>query len=137
MLPRTITSYLCALILALGAPAHAERILSPEEFEAISKNQTQYFYRFGEFFGSEQFFDDRETIWMFADGSCDHGVWYPVGDLICFEYDSLDHAQCWNMIEKSDGSLAARLNGFGPENDLNLKTINQADLPCPGPDYGV
>ena len=128
--------FLIALVF-LAAPAAAERILSQEEFDEISRNQTQYFYRNGEFFGAEQFNDNRESIWLFQNGQCDRGVWYPEDDYICFVYETEPTPQCWHMIEKDNGDLVARLRDADPDFDIVLRFIDQAPLPCNEPEVGV
>ena len=126
-----------AALLIFAAPLQAERILTPEEFDAISRNQTQYFFRDGEFFGAEEFNADRQSIWMFQNGQCTRGVWYPEQDYICFAYETEPTPQCWHMIEKNNGDLVARLRGTQPEFDIVLEFINRDPLPCEGPQVGV
>ena len=128
---------LLAFILVLASPLQAERILTPEEFDAISRNQTQYFYRDGEFFGAEEFGSDRQSIWMFQNGQCDRGVWYPQEDYICFVYETEPNPQCWHMIEKDNGDLVARLQDAEPQFDIILEFIDRDPLPCEGPQVGV
>ncbi|MEM0976771.1 MAG: hypothetical protein AAGJ34_04470 [Pseudomonadota bacterium] len=130
-----MTRFLFAFLLIATPALPTERIISVEEFEAISRGQTQIFERDGEFFGAEQFFSNRQTLWMFRNGQCDRGTWYPVEDLICFQYETLPEAQCWYMIER-DGSYFARLQGAEPQFDLELVDITREDLPCPGPEVG-
>lgn len=128
---------LLAALLLTATPLFAERILTPEEFDAISRNQTQYFYRDGEFFGAEQFDDQRQSIWLFSDGQCDRGVWYPEEDYICFVYETEPIPQCWHVIEKDNGDIVARLRGASPEFDIIMEFIDREPIPCNGPPVGV
>lgn len=142
MLSKDRSQLLLALTLTLGlilsfAPAKAqERIISVDEFESISRGLTQYFFRDDEFFGAEQFFENRQTIWMFANGQCEAGVWWPEEDYICFQYETLPDAQCWHMIE-NNGSYFARLRGADPVFDLELRNLDRSDIPCDGPEVGT
>ncbi|MEO0343120.1 MAG: hypothetical protein AAF198_06750 [Pseudomonadota bacterium] len=126
-----------AALLTFASPVAAERILSPEEFDAISRGLTQYFFRDGEFYGAEQFNNNRETIWMFNNGQCERGVWYPENDYICFVYESEPLPQCWHMVEKDNGDLVARLRDTEPEFDIILEFTNRDPIPCEGPQVGV
>ncbi|MEO1562727.1 MAG: hypothetical protein AAFR98_04765 [Pseudomonadota bacterium] len=142
MLSKTYSRILCALIFSLSAAfvsaplAAQERIIGVDEFESISRGLTQYFYRDGEFFGAEQFFENNQTIWMFANGQCEAGTWWEEEDYICFQYETLPEAQCWHMIEK-DGTYFARLRDADPNFDLELRFVDRSDIPCEGPNLGV
>ncbi|MEM9716373.1 MAG: hypothetical protein AAF826_07640 [Pseudomonadota bacterium] len=128
---------LISALLLLASPLAAERILTPEEFDAISRGQTQYFYQDGEFYGAEQFNENQESIWMFSNGDCTKGYWYPEEDFICFQYETPDFPQCWLMIEKDNGDIVARLLQSEPEYDIVLEFRNRDPLPCGGPEVGV
>ncbi|TFL18646.1 hypothetical protein [Jannaschia formosa] len=129
------------LILALSllaAPAFAERAVSPEEFEQMVHGKTFHFDRFGEPFGSEQYFPDRRVIWAFEGGECQRGIWFAnVRDEICFVYDSSPEPQCWHFLEMPDGDLHARVVGDDPTQDLVTSDIGTESLDCPLPDLGV
>ena len=122
--------------LSLSLPAMAQEIVSPQEFEALSQGKTLYFTRDGELFGIEQFYKRRRSTWQFADGECDDGIWYPIGDLICFEYTKNPNPQCWTFLKTADG-YAARAEGAPPELDLILRSVDQKPLDCKGPEVGA
>ena len=128
-----------ALALLLASPmAMAEEFVSPSEFEAMSANQTQYFERGGEFYGAEQFFSDRTSLWQYGDGTCTRGTWYAQGDEICFVYEASPGPQCWHFT-KRNGNFYARIAGLseGDPSELRLSKVDDIPLPCPGPDIGA
>jgi hypothetical protein len=124
--------------LAFPLMARAEEFLSASEFEEISTNITQYFSRSGQFYGAEQFFTGRKSVWQYSDGSCTYGEWYESGDAICFIYDATPIPQCW-YITKRDGTYYARIAGLsaGDPSELKLTKLDDEPLPCAGPDTGV
>lgn len=128
--------YLTCIALALATPAPAETKMTPERFEAFTRNSTVYFSRFGAPYGAEQYLPGRKVIWTFLDGTCQRGVWYGAGDEICFLYDTQPNAQCWYFFDDGD-EQRARVVGDPPEEDLTVVGQDQEQLVCPGPDVGV
>ncbi|MCP5084426.1 MAG: hypothetical protein GY948_22280 [Alphaproteobacteria bacterium] len=128
------TSICIALLLAL--PAAAEEIISPDEFEALSTGKTLYFTQDGRRFGAEQFYTRRRSLWQFNGGECADGVWYDVGDMICFEYDGNPDIQCWHFI-KTDNGFVARPDGGSPDADITMSSIDAEPLDCKGPSVGA
>lgn len=127
-----------AVIVAFPVYGSAEGLVSPNEFEAMSQNRTQYFERGGVFYGAEQFFPDRTSLWQYRDGSCTWGKWYAEGDRICFIYEASPGPQCWHF-SKRDGSFFARIAGLaeGDPSELKLSKSDGEPLPCPAPDTGA
>ena len=126
-----------ALVLA-AAPAIAERAVSPEEFDDMVTGRTLHFDRYGEPFGSEQYFDDKRVIWAFEGGQCQRGIWFANAEgEICFVYDSDPAPQCWAFLEMPGGGFHARLSGDAPSEDLVTRDVSREALDCPLPDLGV
>jgi hypothetical protein len=127
------------LVLALAAapPALADGRVAPATFEAMSEGRTLHFTLDGLPFGSEQYFAGRRSLWRFADGTCDSGVWRAEGDLVCFVYERESGPQCWRFLERG-GRFVAALVEDGAETGfaLELSHMDQAPLACPGPDIG-
>lgn len=125
-------------LLAAAAPAQAERAVTAGEFAAMVEGRTLHFDRYGEAFGSEQYFDDSRVIWAFENGRCQRGIWFENADgLICFVYESEAEPQCWRFLEMPGGGFHARLDGAEPEEDLVTRDITREPLDCPLPDLGV
>ncbi|MEM7271212.1 MAG: hypothetical protein AAF401_18390 [Pseudomonadota bacterium] len=76
-----IFSRMRALILFLvfaATPLSAQNgaQMNGPDFRALSEGYTLHFESLtGEYFGSEQYFEDGRTIWRPAFGECERGVW--------------------------------------------------------------
>lgn len=126
-----------ALLLALWpGDAAADTIVPPPAFERLSTGKTLYFFRDGAFFGAEQYFPGRRSLWQYDGGACLQGDWVAQGDQICFTYRDDPRVQCWLFLEKP-GGYAARGAHDPPELDLELDRIDSAPLDCPGPGFGA
>lgn len=126
-----------ALAFACAPFANAEDIVSPSEFQRLSEGKTLYFSRGGRFYGAEQFYTRRRSLWQFADGDCDNGEWYAQGDFICFVYDQNPTPQCWHFLRRGNDRFAARAEGTTEEFDILLETVDEEPLDCKGPDIGA
>ena len=126
----------CATASLAPAQSSGERIVTAEEFEALSTGKTLYFSRSSRFFGAEQFYTRRRSLWQNGAGQCLDGEWFAKDDLICFEYDQPTDPACWHFIEKSTGYVA-RAEGEGPENDIFLYHTDTKPLDCKGPAIGA
>jgi hypothetical protein len=127
---------LCAILLALmPVAARADTVVPPQAFEQFSTGKTLYFFRGGAFFGAEQYFPDRQSLWQYNGGDCLQGHWFARGDLVCFTYQDDPRVQCWHFLEKSSG-YAARADGDPPELDLELGRVDTKPLDCTGPGFG-
>lgn len=122
--------------ILFGISCAADTLITPEEFEEISKDKTLYFNSGGQFHGAEQYFDNRVVTWKFANGECDDGFWYPKDDAICFSYKTNPVPQCWHFLQTADG-LAARMIGADPSADLLLNFIDSKELLCKAPYLGA
>ena len=129
-------STLLALAI-LATPATAETLISPSEFQQMSEGKTLYFSQNGQYYGAEQYYTRREAIWQFSNGECQHGRWFPHGDLICFVYEDSLEPICWNFLRREDGTLAARVDGADDEFDLILDRTDTEPLECKGPSIGA
>ncbi|MEM9012375.1 MAG: hypothetical protein AAGE18_14180 [Pseudomonadota bacterium] len=134
---RALAGAVALLLLAVGAHAAAERVVSPKEFEQLSEGNTLYFTLQGEPYGAERYFPDRRVRWRFASGLCEEGHWYPSGDQICFVYEGSLQPVCWNFLERGGSYLARIAGATSGDGDLLLVGQDQAPLECPGPDTGV
>lgn len=126
---------LAATLLAL--PANAETIVSPSEFQNMSEGKTLYFSRNGEYYGAEQYYTRRQSLWQFSNGECEHGRWFAQGDQICFVYEDSLEPVCWNFLQRDDGSFVARADGSDAAFDLLLERTDDEPLECKGPAIGA
>lgn len=124
------------LFLALAAPAKAETVLTPADFEAFAQGSTVYFSRHGKPYGAEQYLRNRKVIWAFADGTCEFGEWFPDGDRLCFQYEHQSSPLCWNYLQ-TDAGKVVRVVGDDPENDLLVAGQDREHLKCAAPNVGA
>lgn len=120
---------------AVPAPALADTLMTPEEFEAWSTGQTLDYTTEGTFWGSEMHLPGRRTLDADADGPCVEGRWYPDGDAICFTYDISPGPHCWRFW-RHNGTVLAELIGQ-PDRPMSEVTLAPRPLACPGPEVGV
>ena len=126
------------LPMMLAVPVSAQTIVSPSEFEELSAGKTLYFSRGGRFYGAEQFYRSRRSLWMFADGECEHGQWYAAeNNYICFIYEENPNEQCWHFLRRDGGGFAARAEGATEEFDIFLDRVDEEPLDCKGPAIGA
>ena len=106
--------------------------MTPESFGRLAEGRTLYFTRDGRFFGAEQYFPGRRSLWRFDDGTCEEGRWWGEGRLICFAYEEAE-PQCWRF----DGNSAS-FTAESVETGLVLRFSHADERPldCPGPDVG-
>ncbi|WP_424933701.1 hypothetical protein [Amaricoccus macauensis] len=139
-----IRALLSVLLLAALAPVETRAldatragVLSGEEFEEFAEGQTLRFEQNGRFFGAEQFFSGRRSLWQYSDGTCEYGQWYEANGLICFTYESSPDPQCWRVLQYGNG-LAVQLfmNGTPTGSVATLTSRDSDPLPCPGPRVG-
>lgn len=130
-----VVALVLAVVAGIVAPARAEPV-SPSEFEALTAGRTLYFRDSLGRFGAEQYRADRKVRWMYADGQCTDGYWYPAGNALCFVYDIDPQPQCWRLT-REDGNLRARLVETPQSFGLLVERIDDAPLSCAGPDVGV
>lgn len=124
-------------LLATSFSTFAQEIVSPSEFQRMSEGKTLYFSRGGRFYGAEQFYTRRRSLWQFADGECDEGEWFARQDFICFVYDQNPTPQCWQFLRLGPDSFAARAEGASEEFDILLDRVDESPLDCKGPATGV
>ncbi|WP_069299626.1 hypothetical protein [Neptunicoccus sediminis] len=132
-----LTASICAALTApLSAEGSGETIITPDQFEALSTGKTLYFERNGRFFGAEQFYTRRRSLWMNGAKECLDGEWFAKNDLICFDYGTDLDPQCWHFIERS-GQYSARAEGESAAFDIHLYDIDNTPLDCQGPAVGA
>lgn len=141
--------YLCAFmaqsgmrilffLIAFALPAAAQdgRPITAAEFERMVTGQTLSYGNGGEEYGAEEYLDNRRVRWSYLDGDCTDGVWYEKGPQICFEYEDIDGAQCWQFFEKA-GRLIARFENDPSATELIETRRRSGPLFCEGPEVGV
>ncbi|MEO1680145.1 MAG: hypothetical protein AAFU80_18520 [Pseudomonadota bacterium] len=138
-MPRTMPRARLVALLTLAATAPlwaAQSPMSGSEFEAYTTGKTLYFYSQGQAYGVEEYHENRRVTWSFLDGRCKDGMWYPLGDQICFVYEDNPTPQCWTF-HNDGGQLRALFEGR--EAGTELYEAGEADEPmmCLGPDVGV
>ena len=110
----------------------AETLLNAEQYDGISLGKTIYLDQGDEFYGAEQHFEGRRTMWKQAGGECVEGFWYQEGDAICFTYPALGDTACW-LIFQTDVGIKARLVGADPMDDLLIVAVDTNELLCETP----
>lgn len=117
-----------ALAIEEGTP------LSPEAFEAFAEGHTLSFSLGGVPYGMEEYLPGRRVLWAFVGEECREGLWFPVDQKICFEYDDEPgRLHCWTFYEQADG-LTARSEGMGGQ--VRVERSSEPMF-CPGPEVGA
>jgi hypothetical protein len=128
---------LAAALATSQAASQSGGVIGPDAFEALAEGRTLHFTLDGMPFGTERFYPGRRSLWRFEGQACDPGVWYGSGEAICFVYETEPGPQCW--LFRSDGAgYSASLVENGVETGfvLDLEQIDDAPMPCPGPEVG-
>jgi len=126
------------LLLLLAAPAAAQEVLTPGEFEALAEGRTLHFTYEGLPYGDEQYLPGRRSLWRYADGSCAEGVWWGEAERICFRYATDPEAQCWRFLPRPGGLAAERVVGdTGTGFVVEMSHMDGTPLPCAGPYVGT
>jgi hypothetical protein len=135
---RTLITTLLLLLPSLSpAQDKPEKILSPTEFQRLSEGKSMYFSQDGFFFGAEQFYTRRRSLWQNSAKECLDGEWYAREDYICFEYGLDTDPACWHFYEKG-GSYYARSEGAtSADFDIFMYNLDTKPLDCKGPDVGA
>lgn len=123
------------LCLAVTA-AHAETLMTPQEFETYSTGKTLTYATGGEVYGVEQYLPNRRVRWAFVDDTCRVGYWYSQGQEICFIYEHDGAPQCWTFL-LDNGKLKARFTQDPQGTELSEVAQTPDPLACTGPDVGV
>ncbi|MEL6169618.1 MAG: hypothetical protein AAFR35_13075 [Pseudomonadota bacterium] len=119
-----------------GIPATAETPMNAAEFEGYTTGKTLTYSEGGVAYGIEEYFPNRRVRWSFLDGQCQEGIWYPVGDLICFDYEEIETPQCWQFFERPGGLEA--VFGADPSTTALYETQDSPEpMLCLGPEVGV
>lgn len=134
---KTFIAFFCLFPLTGHAQDSDERILSMTEFQRLSEGKTMYFSQDGFFFGAEQFYTRRRSLWQNSARECLDGEWYPSADYICFNYGLDSDPSCWHFYEKG-GSYYARAEGSTTSDfDIFMYNLDTKPLDCKGPDVGA
>ncbi len=113
------------------------RIITGTEFQRLSEGKTMYFSQDGFFFGAEQFYTRRRSLWQNRGEDCLDGEWYAKNDLICFEYGLDTDPACWHFYERN-GSYYARSEGAtSADFDIFMYNLDTKPLDCKGPGIGA
>ena len=113
-----------------------DRIVTPQEFQQLSEGKTMYFSQDGFFFGAEQFYTRKRSLWQNSAKECLDGEWYAKGDLICFEYGLETDPACWRFLKTGEGYVA-RSEGSTADWDIFMYNIDTKPLDCKGPAVGA
>ena len=124
------------LATLLTHAAQAEGIVTPEAFQSLSQGKTLHFNFAGQHFGSEQYFNDRKSLWKPAQGDCDYGYWFPKDQQICFAYESWPDPICWLFVERSGTYFARQTDNPDGVDEIELVARDDQPLNCPGPRTG-
>lgn len=127
---------LALTLLLAGAALGQEVPLTGPAFEARVTGKTLTYARDNQIYGREQYLPGRRVIWAFEGDTCRMGVWYEAQGAICFDYDTYDQGICWEFFDRGP-TLAARLVGDEPVNDLILVDETDAPINCPLPGLGA
>lgn len=115
----------------------AQTQLSADDFDARTSGKTiTYATPDGAYYGTEQYLDGRRVRWMYSNGTCAEGIWFPEGDNLCFLYEGQINAQCW-IAEDRAGRIFAYTLGTNPNDAIGSTIISDKPLACAGPDLGV
>lgn len=126
-----------ALLLALFATsAHADPLLTADEFDALTLGRTMTWAEFGQVYGVEQYLPDRQVRWTVVGDECKLGHWYPEGDAICFVYEDDPEPNCW-AISVSGSGMQAYFLGDPPQTEPVIVEETHESMPCFGPEVGV
>ncbi len=126
---------LCLAVCLLAAPTAAQDLMTPTEFEAWSTGRTLDYFIDGQYWGSEQHLNGRQTRDADAEGPCRQGIWYPQGDAVCFVYVGIAGDHCWRFWRR-DGTVMAEILG-APDAPQAEVRLSSEPLACPGPEVGV
>lgn len=127
------------IFMAFAAPAISQEIMSAEEFDSFSVGTTLYFYQNGRFYGSEQFFENRQSVWRAEDGSCVNGQWEEIEQGICFSYDGSAEMHCWQLTRDNGTIIIESLFPAEGRATTVLEVDGQDTIPiiCTAPSLGV
>ncbi len=126
-----------ALLLALLATsAHAEPLLTAEEFDALTLGRTMTWAEFGQVYGVEQYLPDHQVRWTELGTDCKLGHWYQEGTAICFLYEDDPEPNCWAISQSVSGMQASFL-ADPPGNEPVVVEETHEPMPCFGPEVGV
>ena len=117
------------ILLSFTLSVTAQELITEEEFEEISTGKTLYFNNENGYHGAEQYFENREVRWKFAEGTCQYGYWYANADAICFQYEEEVYPICWLFWKKDGEILAEHLPRTGNA-PLSLNFIDTRDVLC-------
>lgn len=126
-------------LLAVTTQALSQDIVTADEFDFYSIGTTLYFSENGRHYGSEQFLENRRTVWRAEDGSCVNGQWATIDEGICFLYDGSATLHCW-ALTREDGTITIEsLFPTEGQSSTVLEVTSQDTIPiiCTGPSVGV
>ena len=127
---------LIATLILLAGPVLAETPMTGAEFDANTTGETLT-YDYGDgLFGTEEYLEGRRVRWAFDGDLCIYGIWYPVEDRICFEYENEPEVACWQYFLEN-GRLRSVFMGEGGGWEILESSRDGGPLPCAGPDVGV
>lgn len=129
---KKIVKYLLPLAIAAHAATAQDAPITGEEFREFSEGWTLHFSDpTGEYFGSEQYFEDGSTMWLPRSGDCEQGVWAEDSPRICFLYPT--GIACWMVYREGDRlrAVAADDNEADPPLELFMTRRDKRPVVCP------
>ena len=118
--------------LCLAPAAMAQSLLTGPEFQSATEGYTLYFEdENGDYFGAEQYFTNRESVWLPREGQCVPGVWSEWDERICFVH--YDQVACWR-IYGADGRVTSAEEADEGDAPLRLRIIRRDRSPVLCPD---
>ncbi len=127
------------VLAALSSPVFAQEPVPAAEFDNYSVGTTLYFTKDGMFYGSEQFLEDRKSVWRAEDGSCVNGSWVEIEGGICFTYDGRSNSHCW-ALTREDGKITIESMFATPTQPSTMLEVSGQDtvpIICTGPSVGA
>lgn len=100
--------------------------ITPDAFLSLVEGQTVHYSKNGAYYGSERFYGKGRATWQFPGANCEDGVYWTVGEEICFNYGN---SSCWTVLEDAEGGRGAvSRDGF----DVVIEMIDDRPLRCDG-----
>lgn len=127
---RFILIAFAALFITGDAAAQNAEPMTAQEFRALAQGWTLHFRdEYGEYFGSEQYLDNGQTVWLPRGGQCLRGVWSEESRRICFLYGV--GLSCWRIYRDGEEGLYAESADGASDTRLWLIRRDKAPVLCP------
>ena len=127
-----IAALIAALVAALPAAAGQEEAISEAEWRALVLGRTLVYMEDGAVRGLERYAGSGNRVeWQFADGSCDSGTWEVIGDMYCFDWESMPEIQCYRHVRDAGRILVIGTEASpAPGSVAEVTNITGLSLAC-------